>query len=219
MVKLMEKKKENFLSIILGLFKCLKRREVRKMKRIVIATIMVLLAIGITVSAHADELQTSAVSATVASEFSLAFYSDANIVHGATVPFGVIDPAATDNLPSGRTSGDGLSDVGLLCTSNAGNTWYLKIDVNGLSPLAGKLDCYMGQPWDRNVGGPASGGLTYGDWFTIATAPETVYTAGAGDVVNTPFGTLATLSLRLDGTGLTDGAYSATVTYTLTETP
>lgn len=189
------------------------------MKRLAITIIAVALVIGVTGYAHADELQSSAVSATVPAEFSLAFYSDATIVHGATVPFGVVDSLSTENLPTGRSSGDGLSDVGLLCTSNSGLTWYLKVSVNGVSPLAGQLDCYMGQPTDRNIGGPASGGLTYGDWFTVATAAETVYTAGAGDVVNTPLGTLATLSLRLDGTGLTDGAYNATVTYTLTETP
>lgn len=182
--------------------------------------LMTMFVIGIAMNVHAvDQTLASSVSADVAGEFSLAFFSDPSIVHGATIPFGSIDPTITDNLPTGRAQGDGKSDVGLLCTSNTGNTWYLKMHVDGVSALAGKIDCYLGQPTDRNTGGPASGGLTYGDWFTIQTAAETVYTAGAGDVVNTPFGTLASLSVRLDGTGLTDGGYSATVTYTLTETP
>jgi len=189
------------------------------MKKIMTITMIALLAIGITTAAYAaDQTETTAINATVNGIFSLAFYNDANILYNSTVPFTSVNPTEALNLADGRSTGDGKSDVGLNCTSNSGLTWYLKVNVNAVSDLAGNLKAYIGQPTNRNWGSAADGSLTYGDWFVIATSAETVYTAGTADKTNTPEGTLATLSYALDGSGLADGSYTATVTYTLTET-
>jgi hypothetical protein len=137
------------------------------------------------------------------------------------ITFSNVDPSSAYNYPDGRSEGDGKSDIGLVAKSNQGVAWYLKIGINSGSPLVDKLGAYMSQPWNRNWDSPADGGRAHGDnWWNVPASATTIYTAGpAGDYTNTPFGTLATLSYKIDGTSMSPGSYSGTVTYTLTQTP
>ena len=106
----------------------------------------------------------------------------------------------------------------LIIRSNAGNTWYFKMNVNAASTLAGKLAAFMGPPTNRNTGLASDGTRTNTDWFVIPTTAATEYTAGDLDKTNTPFGTLITMSYKINGGGMAQGDYTATVTYTLTAT-
>jgi len=191
------------------------------MKKLVITAVAIIAVVAMTGKAFAaaDQTLSSSVSATVGGIFSLEFYTDANVLYSTSVPFSSVDPQDEYNYADNRAEDDGKSDIGLLVTTNQGSTWYLKIGVNAGSTLLGKLGYYMGQPTNRNWGSDADGGIGHGDWFTIpvSTSPETMYTAGNGDKNNTPLGTLATLSYKINGAGLTPGGHAATATYTLTE--
>jgi len=192
------------------------------MKKLVITAIAIIAVIAMTGEAFAADDQTlnSNVTATVGGIFSLEFYTDANVLYTTSVPFSSVDPTEEYNYPDNRGLNDGKSDIGLLVTSNQGAPWYLKIGLSTGSTLLGKLRYFMGQPTNRNWDSPADGGLGHEGWFVIPvqTGPETMYTAGTGDQNNTPYGTLATLSYSLDGSGLAPGGHSGTATYTLTET-
>ncbi|NQU95612.1 MAG: hypothetical protein HQ549_05225 [Candidatus Omnitrophica bacterium] len=182
---------------------------------------VMLFAIAIAGASYAaDQTLNSNVTASVGSIFSMAFYTDANVLYSTAIPFSTVDPSSAYNYADGRAQDDGKSDVGLTIKSNQGNPWYLKIAMNAASPLLTKLAGNMGQPTNRNWGTPADGGRTYGDltWFDLTGAAVTLYTAGTADETNTPEGTLATLSFKVDGSGLAPGPYTGTITYTLTET-
>jgi hypothetical protein len=193
------------------------------MKILTISMVVVACSLMLAGVAHAapDQNRQTTVTASVGDMFSLEFYTDPNVLYTTTVPFTNVDPANQYNYANGRAASDGRSDVGLLVKSNQGKVWYLKIGVNSGSSLLGKLGCFMGQPWNRNWDTVADGSLGRGDWFNIPvdSNPETMYTAGTGDQTNTPLGTLATLSYKIDGTGLVPGSHNGVVTYTLTEAP
>lgn len=197
------------------------------MKKFISVLIMIGAIVAVTASAFAaapaSQSKASNVSATVGQKFSLEFYNDAKVLFNTAIPFTTVDPAKAYNYPDGRVESDGKSDIGLVATSNYSSTWYLKIQAtdtaNSLAG-AGKIYLYMSQPIDRNSSGPASGSLGQGvAWYQIPTSTHTLYTSGAGDTTNTPFGTLTTLSFRIDGVGLSPGSYGTTFTYTMTTTP
>ena len=190
------------------------------MKKLVITSIVMLFAIAIAGASYAaDQTLNSNVTANVGSIFSMEFYTEAGkVLYSTTVPFSTVDPSSAYNYADGRAEGDLKSDVGLTVRSNQGNPWFLKIAMNAGSPLLTKLGAYIGQPTNRNWDSPADGFLRYGDWFNLTATPESIYAAGAFDETNTPFGTLATLSFKIDGSGLAPGNYAATITYTLSET-
>ncbi|MFC1631341.1 hypothetical protein ACFL1I_00100 [Candidatus Omnitrophota bacterium] len=192
------------------------------MKKILLSAIMAVAILAIAHNVYAqDQSLSTTVTGTVASIFSLEFYTDANVLYSSTVPFTSVDPGDQYNYPDGRAEDDGKSDVGLLVTSNQSTPWYLKVGLTPGSELTSKLAYYMGQPYNRNWGTPSDGSIGHGDWFNIPSniAPETMYTAGTADQLNTPFGTLATLSFKIDGAGLSPGGKTVSVTYTLTQTP
>lgn len=196
------------------------------MKILVIGATIVFLAIGLASHSFAgtDQALSNTVNATVGSIFSMEFYTDAFVMDGHTIPFSSVDPLNQYNYADGRFVNDGRSDAGVVCTSNEGASWYLKMHINPGSGLVGHLGCYTSQPIDRNSelaypGNEADGTLTYVDWFNLSTTAETIYSAGAGDQNNTPFGTLATFNFKIDGSGLLPGSYNAYVTYTMTNTP
>ena len=215
-------KTEVFNIVLLKQFKKKTTKEVNKMKKLVITSMVVLFAIAIAGASYAaDQTLSSSVSATVGSIFSMEFYTEAGkVLYSTSVPFSTVDPSSQYNYADGRAENDLKADVGLVVRTNQGNPWYLKIAMNAASPLLTKLGGNMGQPYNRNWGTVADGGLTYNDqtWFDITDSPATLYTAGAFDQTNTPLGTLATLSFKVDGSGLVPGPYVATITYTLTET-
>jgi len=193
------------------------RKGVSTMKKLMAIAIMVIASIGFAVCSYGvDQTATSTVSATVGGAFSIQFYNDATVLHGADIPFSSVSPTTGENYSDNHTTGK--TDVGLICLVNSGNTWKLKMSVNAASPLANKLLFNMGQPTDRNTSGAASGSRGYGDlWYVVPSTATTVYTCGATDKICTPLGVLATLTFKIDGAGLTPGAKTATITYTLTE--
>jgi len=187
------------------------------MKKIIMIAILTLVTAGLAVSSYGvDQTATSTVNANVGGAFSLIFYNDANVLHGANIPFPSVLPTTTENYSDGHVAGK--TDVGLIALDNSGNVWRLKMSVNAASPLAGKLLFNMGQPTDRNTSGLASGARGFGDdWYAVPNTATTVYTCGTGDKICTPLGVLATITFKIDGTGITPGAKTATITYTLTE--
>ena len=176
----------------------------------------------------ADSSVTSTVTATVSSVFSASFFNDAtSMVYptGGPLMWTNVNPAeGTIIKPDGNHTGK--STLGVVCLSNINATWCLKVGVTSAT-LQGKMKYYMSQPVDRNTGGLASGGLGNGtpadgaDWPLIGTtaAPTKVYTSGTGDKNNAPYGTLCSLTLGLNPTGLATGvSHTGTVTYTMTTT-
>lgn len=169
-----------------------------------------------------DISSTTNVSISIQQAFSIQFYTDSNVVYSTTVPFSSIDPSQSMVYPDGRKVNDGKSDVGIICLSNAGKTWYLKLSVQTTASLtADKMRYYMDQPYNRNTGGRADGTLSQpARWYPLSSTPTTVYSSGAQDQSNLPFGTLVTFNYALDPSGLEAGqAYSAVITYTLTTAP
>ncbi|MBI5144380.1 MAG: hypothetical protein HZA30_04870 [Candidatus Omnitrophica bacterium] len=169
-----------------------------------------------------DTSKTTNIGIVIQNVFSIEFYTDQNVVYRDTVPFTNVDPNKTFIYPDGRAENDGKSDVGIVCKSNAGVLWYLKLHVIANPPLtAEKLRYYISQPYDRNTGGLADGTLTRTPyWYSFSSTPTTIYSAGFHDQSNLPFGTLTTFNFSLDPSGLTAGqAYSAVVVYTFSTTP
>lgn len=192
------------------------------------AIIVLILALGIVCLEIAEAAPSKTVisqniSASVSSSSSCEFYSDANVLYGTSLPFSNINPESQYNYPDGRSENDGKSDVGLVIISNTSEVWYFKIrgtDVSGNLIGGGKIAVYVGQPVNRNTGTAADGTLGQPkDWFTISSKDHTIYTSGITDKSNAPFGTLITLSFKVDGSGLQPGPHVASITYTMTTTP
>ena len=165
---------------------------------------------------------TTTVNVTATSIFSMEFYVDQNVVYSTTVPFSNVDPAETLVYPNGRSENDGKSDTGVVCTSNMGVPWYLKIQGTYSEEMP--EDCikyYYSQPWNRNTGYQTSGGMTYSEqWRPIPKEATTIYGSGSEDTINTPFGTLSTFCFAVDPRGLSsERTYTVSVTYTMTTAP
>lgn len=155
--------------------------------------------------------------------FSMEFYTDSNVLFTDNVPFMNVDPNKSVVYPEGRQENDGKSDVGILCMSNLGRAWFLKVQLkpNSMDLPVDKVRYYVDQPYNRNTGGRADGSLARSvQWYAFSETPNTVYSSGASDQSNLPFGTLVTFNYSITPSGLTTGkAYSAVVTYTMTTTP
>ncbi len=198
------------------------------MKRLaVVLTIIAMTGLAATIASAvppADQSQTSTVTASVGNIFSLAFYNDDNVIYNTSIPFSSVNPSSQYNYADTRAEFDNKSDVGLLVITNYDLPWYLKIqatDIAGTLASAGKIGLYMDQPINRNIADTlASGSLGQGvAWYTIPTTIHTLYSSAGSDNNNTPYGTLATLNFKVDGTGVAPGSHSASLTYTLTTTP
>lgn len=153
--------------------------------------------------------------------FSLEFYTDANVIYSDTVPFTNVDPREAVVYPDNRYRDDGKSDTGVVCRSNAGVVWFLKLHALSAPPLTyEKIKYYTEQPYDRNTGERADGTLARSpNWYSIAPDPTTIYTAGYKDKSNLPFGTLSTFNFAINPENLEGGkGYSAAITYTMTTT-
>src|SRR3989338_2187771 len=165
----------------------------------------------------ADSTQATTVTISVQNVFSMEFYTDPNVIYSTAVPFTNIDPEKSIVLADGRTENDGKSDTGVVCRSNAGLTWFLKLHMTPSAPLtADKVRYYIDQPFNRNTGARSDGSLTQTvNWYPFNTAPATIYTSGAQDNSNLPFGTLVTFNFAIAPSGLEAGkAYSSAITYT-----
>lgn len=174
-------------------------------------------------AARAATTITSDVNASVNITKSFEFYTDPNVLFKESIPFTNVNPESRYNYPDGRAENDGKSDIGLVVIANSNTTWYLKIkavDAAGDLVSKGNLAVYMGQPINRNTGGTSDGTLGQPkDWFIISAIYHTLYTSAGADNNNTPFGTLITLSFKVDGSGLKPGPHVAVITYTLTDSP
>lgn len=170
----------------------------------------------------AESSKSSTVSIAVQNVFSMEFYTDSNVLYRDAVPFTNVDPNKAVVYPDNRSENDGKSDTAVVCKSNIGSQWYLKLHLIPNPPLTvEKMRYYAGQPYNRNTGGTADGALAQSpQWYAFSNLPSTIYTSGYSDSSNLPFGTLLSLNFSLIPTGLTAGqAYSATVIYTMTTAP
>jgi len=169
-----------------------------------------------------DSLLVSTISVSSFTVFSMEFYTDQNVIYSTTVPFSNVDPTKSIVYPNGRRENDGKSDTGVVCLTNIGAPWHLKVQgvySEGLPDNAVKF--YYAQPWNRNTGNQADGTVTNRvDWLSLPVTPLTVYTSGTGDLINTPYGTLSTFSFAVDPRNLSsERAYTVQITYTMTTTP
>lgn len=169
-----------------------------------------------------DSTQSTTVSIGVQNVFSMEFYTDEKVIYRDTVPFSNVDPNKSLVYPDGRSENDGKSDTAVICKSNTGTRWYLKVHAIVNPPLTPeKVRYYVAQPYNRNTGGEADGALARSaNWYSFSSTPNTIYTSGFSDSSNLPFGTLTTFNFSLIPSGLSAGqAYSATVVYSMTTTP
>lgn len=158
----------------------------------------------------------------VGDTFSLEFYNDANVLYNTSIPFTNMDPTLTWVQADGRSGGDGKSDVGLVCISNMGTTWYLKIHAQPTAPFTlSQIYYYLGQPWNRTLSQTADGQLAQpANWYNLPGSSTVLYTAGPSDLTNTPSGTLCMFSFAINPSKLAAfQTYNCTITYTLTMVP
>jgi len=201
-----------------------KRGEMRRgvVIRLSICAIFVICIITGRAAFAATTSQTSSVSVGVQSVFSVEFYTDKNVIYTDVIPFTNVDPTKSVAYPDGRQENDGKSDTAVICRSNSGSVWYLKLHVIPNPPLAAdRIKYYIDQPYNRNTGGKADGALTKSaQWYSLSETPTAVYAAGFQDKSNLPFGTLAAFSFSLNPTGLDAGkSYSAAIVYTMSTSP
>ncbi|MFC1577015.1 hypothetical protein ACFL3N_01610 [Candidatus Omnitrophota bacterium] len=157
------------------------------------------------------------------SVFSIEFYTDANVLHGAEgFSFSNVDPRQTFIQADNRSSGDGNSDNGVVVKSNLNQPWYLKMGAEATSSPNFNLanfKYYMGQPLNRTLGQPADGSYPAPAWYSVPTGADTIYTAGANDQNNLTEGTLATFSYAINPTGMRSGiVYLMSITFTVSLT-
>jgi hypothetical protein len=186
-----------------------------------VAIFSVLLLKATTITAL-DSSASTTISVTAANIFAVEFYTDQNVIYSTTIPFSNIDPSGSLIYPNARSEDDGKSDTGVVCISNVGTQWYLKLQAVYSAGLpTGSVKYYYSQPWNRNTGNRANGTLTNTEsWRSVPETPTTIYTSGSDDTVNAPFGTLSTFSFAVDPKGLTSGsAHTVAVTYTMTTVP
>lgn len=193
-----------------------------KFKTFLYIAIMSLIAVA---PAHADTVtQIGTMEGGVYDIFTLEFYTDANVLYSTSLPFTNIDPARSLCYPDGRAEYDGKSDIGLICSTNMNTQWYLKMGATSIGAVQFPMEnfkYYMSMPWDRNLGQPSSGTLAHSPaWYSISTSPDILYTSGANDLNNLPFGTLATMSFAISPSGLPAGArYTIRIDFTFTTAP
>lgn len=197
----------------------------RSFKRVLSLTFLsFLLTASIFVSlAAADTVTTVAtVQAQLGTLFFMGFSPDG--LYSTNLPFGTIDSSKSQCRPFG-SEGSGKPDTALVCVTNLGQTWYLKLKGEaGSSPAFPMQDFqyYMSLPQNRNGGNhPADGILARPEnWYSIPASSTTVYTAGPTDLINTTLGTMATFSFAINPQRLTGSTtYIITITYTLTTSP
>ncbi len=154
--------------------------------------------------------------------FSIEFYTSepSKVLYSTSIPFTNMNPVKSLCYADNRSDGDGKSDVGILCRTNMGQVWYLKVNASTASPDFDLFNFkfYLGQPWNRTRNSTADGTLSQAAaWNPIPTTLATLYTAGQNDKNNLEYGTLATFSFAINPKGLVGGrTYNITITYTMT---
>lgn len=214
------------------------------MKKLLIATMISLFAVGITASSYAatDQPLYTTVSASVGEVFNISFGAPGVAGPGekARSSTSFAFKAVDGTSPSGwyynntatldGTTGDpidGKSDVAIVCKSNV-LPYYLKIEKD-IDLLDGKIGYHVDKAFDCSAptaGTEADGAVTEGDgfagtsgdgWGAIPNAAVVVYTSGTN--IYATHGVLIPISFALVPAGLpaaTSPAYSTKITYTLT---
>lgn len=155
--------------------------------------------------------------------FTLEFYErePQKYLYTTQVPFTNMDPTQTWVMADQRQANDGKNDLGLLCKSNLGEVWYLKIHGSPNDFFLSKIKYGLWRPWNMKLGQPADGTLNEG-WQKLPATATTVYTAGAGGLNNLgeewwQQGTLCGFSLAIDPSKLDPTRiYPCTIQFTLT---
>ena len=155
--------------------------------------------------------------------FTLEFYDREpnKYLYTTAVPFTNMDPTQTWVMADQRKANDGKNDLGLLCKSNLGEIWYLKIHGSPNNFFLGKIKYGLWRPWNMKLGQPADGILNEG-WQALPATASTVYTAGPGDLSNLGAewwqqGTLCGFSFSIDPSKLDPTRiHQCTVQFTLT---
>ncbi|MDP2912905.1 MAG: hypothetical protein Q8N91_02740 [Candidatus Omnitrophota bacterium] len=197
------------------------------MTKFTISGFMVLMALilSLTGAASAETVTvTGSIDVGVSDYLEISFYTDWKVLYSSAIPFTNINPTQSMCYADSRQPFDGKSDTGIMCQSNLGVTWYLKMGVATTSSPAFPLNqfkFYMGQPWSNILGSQADGTLAYSPgWNPVPQSAATIYTAGATDMNNYGYGTLATLSFVVIPEGLIAGnTYNMNITYTITTSP
>ena len=194
------------------------------MKRILLTAVFLL---AITAGGISSFAETRTVWATgsfdVPNVWSLESYTDPKVLYTTEVPFTNMDPTSTWVESDGRMQDSGKMDIGLLCRTNLGETWYMKIQgsAGALVSIAG-LKYGMWQPWDRTLNQPSDGEIAGGaGWHDMPTSPTIIYTAGINDENNTPFGTQCAFNFVISNAGKLDPSqvYNCAIQFTFTTTP
>jgi hypothetical protein len=196
----------------------------------IIFPILFLIALSLSASAAEDSVTTTA-NGEIDSVFSIEFFNDASVRYAdGQISFPLYDPTSGDLMiaTTAYVQGDGKSDVGVVCRTNIGQDWALKVRMANPSAGFEKTNVAIYKPtevWDRNTGSPYSTGAP-GTWQIISDVDETIFTGSGGLQNTTPNGILATFSFQVLPTGtdgtigygnvLNAGIYSFDVVYTLT---
>ncbi|MBI5144379.1 MAG: hypothetical protein HZA30_04865 [Candidatus Omnitrophica bacterium] len=193
------------------------------MKKLIGILIMALMIGVLATGAYAVTTLNQSASVTLASVLSAEFANTTDSTFGgSTIPWTNVDPSSNLVRPTGYSTTK--PDVGIICKYNgAATAWYLKMNFTSTT-LSGKIKKYMSQPtiWNGTSSVATNGAVAGGadTWQAIPSTAATVYTSGANDKVNTPYGTFCGMNFALDPTGLATGTtYSGTITYTITTTP
>ncbi len=216
------------------------------MKKLLIATMVLLFAIGIAANSYAAEPQTktTTVKANVGEIFDLSFGVPGvgpgeKARSSELITFKTVDGSATwyynnDAILGGGLNQtdptDGKSDVALVIKSNV-HPYCLKIEKTSGDDLDGKIGYEVGGAFDCGAAmeTPADGEVVYPSGFAGSTGTgtdgwgelsttSTVYKSGS--TIYATYGVVIPISYALVPTGLpaADSAYTTTITYTLTPT-
>lgn len=159
--------------------------------------------------------------------FELMFYRDSGIhYNGASgVPFGTINIAELQwpNFAESqaRRQDSSKSDIGLVCLTNQGVPWALKIQATQ-SPLisVAHIKYILWHPWNMSLSEASDGTVVGGaDWHEISTAPAATYFSGPKEYSNLYYGTLCKYSFAIDPSRLDPTqTYQCDITFTFTTT-
>ena len=192
------------------------------MKRILVLVLLILAGLGHTLSFAQTVMATANGSFHVPDIFTLEFYDREpdKYLYTDRIPFTNMDPTQTWVMADRRRTGDGKNDLGLLCKTNLGQRWYLKIQGRPNDFFLSKIQYGFWQPWNLSLAQSSNGSLSEG-WQALTANPTTIYTAGSNDLFNLGLegqeGTLCGFSFAIDPSKLDPSrVHQCTIQFTLT---
>ncbi|NQU95613.1 MAG: hypothetical protein HQ549_05230 [Candidatus Omnitrophica bacterium] len=159
----------------------------------------------------------------VSNIFMMEFYTGepSKYLYTTQVSFTNMDPTKTWVQADNRSQGDGNNDIGLLCKSNLGETWYLKIQGSPGGFFLEQVKYGFWRPWNMRYGQSSNGALIEG-WQPLPTSPARIFTAGANDLNNMGAetwqqGTLCGFSFAINPSQLdANNNYACQIQFTMT---